>query len=283
MLARLALLALSAVAVAADESPEVRAARTYAVGLDVPLLELRRGAMLVDTCTHRLRRACSKEQRKLAAKSQTLVLLDALTLFPQRPTEDPAANITKARELEEKIAETSASVLRLANDYDRLVFARYNATLRVCPDDGPTSFREPTDELIRLDFAGLQALTGADLAAAHATLAEEESRIVEELRRAPPGDCVAQRMLGEYIMQLIYPKLQPWRDLEPKKATEPAIVFGPQPRKPEPVAPEPGVAQAMAGNFVTVVATELQLNVFPESASRIKAIADAVERANATQ
>lgn len=284
MLARLALLALSTVAVAAGESPEVRAARTYAVGLDAPLLELRRGAMLVETCTHRLKRACTKEQRKLAAKSQSLVLLDALTLFPQRPTEDPAANITKARDLEQKIAETSATMLRLAYEYDRLVFARYGATLKVCPDGDPAYFRAPTDELIRLEYAGMQELSGDALNAALAALAGEEARIVDELRLVPPADCAAQRNLGEYLMQVLYPKLQPWRDLDPPPTnTEPKIVFGPQPKKPEPVVPEPGVAQAMAGNFITVVATELHLNVFPESAPRIKAIADAVGKANAVQ
>jgi hypothetical protein len=78
-----------AAASAADETPEARAARFYAAGLEAPLLELRKGAMLVDTCTHRLRSACSKEQRALASKSQTLTLLDALTLFPQRPAEIP--------------------------------------------------------------------------------------------------------------------------------------------------------------------------------------------------
>jgi hypothetical protein len=286
MLARLALLALTTVATAAEESPEARAARFYAAGLEAPLLELRRGAMLADTCTQRLRGACSKEQRAMASKSQTLTLLDALTLFPQRPAEDPAAGVTRSRELAQKIEETSAAMLLAANAYDRLSLARYGATLRVCPDGDDPRFREALDELIRLDHTGLLGLSGEDLAAANASLAQEEAGIADALRREPVADCVAKRNVGEYLMQLLYPKLQPWRVEEPHDAgPPPGFEFG-KPKKKEKVVPEPPkreVAQAVTGNFIAVVATELQLTVFPESAARIKAITDEVQKASADQ
>jgi hypothetical protein len=286
MYVRLALLALTSIAAAANEPPEARAARFYAAGLEAPLLELRKGAMLVDTCTHRLRGACSKEQRALASKSQTLTLLDALTLFPQRLAEDPATGITKSRELAQKIEETSAALLTAANGYDRLLLARYGATLSVCPDGDATRFRESLDELIRVDHTGILGLGGEDLTAANASLAREEASIADALRTEPAADCAAKRNVGEYIMQLLYPKLQPWRVEAPHDAASPpGFEFG-APKKKKKVEPEPPkreVAQAVTGNFLTVVAMELQLTVFPESAARIKAIADAVEKARADQ
>jgi hypothetical protein len=275
-----------AVASAADESAEARAARFYAAGLEAPLLELRKGAMLADTCAQRLRGACSKEQRALASKTQTLTLLDALTLFPQRPAEDPAAGITKSRELTRKIEEASAAMLAAANAYDRLSLARYGATLRVCPDGDATRFRESLDELIRVDHTGLLGLSGDELVAANASLAQEEAGIADALRREPAADCVAKRNVGEYLMQLLYPKLQPWRVAEPHDADSPTgFELGP-PKKQKKVESEPPkreVARAVTGNFIAVVATELQLTVFPETAPRIKAIADAVGKAAAHQ
>lgn len=287
MYARFALLALTTVAAAADEPPEARAARFYAVGLEAPLLELRRGAMLVDTCTHRLRGACSREQRALASKSHVLTLLDALTLFPQRPAQDPAVGITRSRELARKIEETSAAMLTAANAYDRVLFARYGATLSVCSDGDATRFRESLDELIRVDHTGILGLSGEELAAADASLAREQAGIADALRREPAADCVAKRNVGEYIMQLLYPKLQPWRAEEPQAAnSQPGFEFGPPKKEKQTVEPEPPrreVAQAVTGNFITVVAMELQLTVFPESAARIKVIADAAERARGDQ
>jgi hypothetical protein len=278
-------LALSAVAAAAEETAEARAARFYAAGLEAPLLALRRGAMLIETCTQRLRRACTKEQRGLAAGSRTLTLLDALTLFPQRPAEDPVAGISRSRELAQKIEATSAAMQSSANGYDRLLFARFGATLRVCPGDDVTPFRESVDDLIRIDFTSFQALSGADLDRANAELAAEEAKVADELRRAPPEDCAAARKLGEYLMELMNAKLLRWnaaarREPEPEREFE----FGTPPRKKAP--PEPAdleVARAVAGNFVTVLATELQLTVYPDSAARIKSIADAVEKAASGQ
>src|SRR5688572_17878916 len=285
--AAIACLALSAATASADAPAEARAARFYAAGLEAPLLELRRGAMLVETCTQRLRRACSKEQRGLAAGSRTLTLLDALTLFPQRPAEDPAAGITRSRELARKIEATSVALQAAANGYDRLLFARVGATLQVCPDGDATPFRQSVDELIRIDFTSVQSLSGTDLDRAKAELAGDEAKAADELRRAPLEDCAAARRLGEYLMELMNAKLLRWnaaaqREHEPEP--EHKFEFGAPPRKKalsEPADLE--VARAVAGNFMTVVATELQLTAYPESAARIKAIADAVEKAAADQ
>ena len=117
MTARFALLLFicAASAAAAADTPKARAARFYAAGLELPLLELRNGLMLVQACSDRLRRACDAEQRELGANNHALLLLDELTLFPQRPTRDPAAGISKARELREKISEASAAFLVTGN------------------------------------------------------------------------------------------------------------------------------------------------------------------------
>jgi hypothetical protein len=280
----LALASLTAAAPAA-ETAEARAAKFYAAGLELPLLELRRGTLLVRACADRLQRACSAPQRELAARDRAIELLDVLTLFPQRPAHDPAAGITKARELAQKIDETSAALLRAANDYDRQLFARFGATLRVCPDDDATQYRQSIDDLIRSEFEGLQSLGGDELEQAKVELARDEARIAEDLRLAPPEDCAAARVLGVYLMELMNAKLLRWGSAE-HGGQKQSFEFGAPGKKKEEKVPEPPnreVAHAVAGNFVTVVATELQLTVFPETEPRIKAIADAVEKAGAAQ
>ena len=112
------------------ESPRTRAAHYYAAGLERPLMQLRRGALLSQACTTRLRSACTKEQRAFAAKNHTLALLDELTLFPQRPAEDPLAGVRRAADLRDEMAATSAALLAEANAYDRQLLVRYGAALR---------------------------------------------------------------------------------------------------------------------------------------------------------
>jgi hypothetical protein len=264
---------------AADETADIRAARFYAAGLELPLLQIRNGVMLVQACSGRLRRGCDEKQRELAADNRTLLLLDELTLFPQRLTGDPAAGIGKARELEQKIGEASLELLRAAGDYDRLLFARYGATLRACPNDDVTRFRESLDELVRLDLTGFQALADEEVAKAREIIARDAETLAATLRQSP-DDCVAARRLGEYLMQLMDSKLQPWSGEKNRVESAPkAFQFGAPPKVVEPTASEKlrqdrELAHAVAGNFVTVIATELQLTVFPESESRISAIAD---------
>lgn len=268
----------AAAATGANETAEVRAARFYAAGLELPLLQIRNGVMLVQACSGRLRRGCDAKQRELAANNRTLLLLDELTLFPQRVTGDPAAGIGKPRELQQKIGEASAELLRAAGDYDQMLFARYDATLRACPNDDATKFRESLDELVRLELTGFRALADEDATKAREIMARDAETIATSLRQSPE-DCVAARALGEYLMQLMDSKLQPWSGEKNRVETAPdAFQFG-APKVVEPTDSEKRrqdreLAHAVAGNFVTVIATELQLIVFPESESRISAIAD---------
>ena len=236
------LMFLGPLAAAAGETAEMRAARFYAAGLALPLLQIRNGAMLMQACSKRLRRACDKQQRELATN----------------------------------ISEASAAVLRAAGAYDRILFARYGATLRACPDDDVTVFRESLETLVRIDLTGFQSLADEELIEATGSIARDEESIAASLRQSAEA-CVAARKLGEYLMQLMDAKLQPWSG--EKKRVENAqgnFQFGVP--KVEPTASEKHrqdreLAHAVAGNFVTVVATELQLTVFPESESRIQAVA----------
>jgi hypothetical protein len=118
-------------------------------------------------------------------------------------------------------------------------------------------------------------MTGKDFEQAKMAIARDESALVEVLRRLPVEDCVAARTSGEYLMQLMHAKLQPWSDEDRRVANPtPAFEFGTQTAKPAPAAADSDVASAVAGNFVLVVATELQLMVFPETGVRIKALGE---------
>jgi hypothetical protein len=268
---------LAATASAADiaATPDTRAASYYAADLEHPLLRMRAGATLIGSCVGRLRRACNPEQRKLAAGNRTIALLDELTLFPRRLTEDVTAGIAKPRDLETAIRAASTALLREARAYDRHLLARYGATLRACPNGDETDYRASLDELTRLNLTGFQALAGDDLEQAKIAMAREETALVEVLGRLPVEDCVAARTAGEYLMQLMHSKLQPWSGEDRRVASQtPAFEFGSPAAQTEPAPPDPEVASAVAGNFILVVATELQLKVFPESEARIRALAE---------
>jgi hypothetical protein len=256
----------------AGEPAAVRAAQFYAQGLEQPLLQLRQGALLIQACKKHLRRACSREQRELAASDRTIELLDALTLFPQRPVQNPVDGIARPAELAGKIADTSTALLRVAGEYDRQLFARYGAVLQVCPAEDATTFRDSLVELVRIDLTGFQSLADEELARVSDAIAREESAWAAKLRTVPAEDCVGARKLGEYLMQLMHAKLQPWSGEDRRVANQtPSFEFG-SPEKPSPEVPRAEIAYAVAGNFVSVVATELQLTVFPESEARIRAI-----------
>jgi hypothetical protein len=280
MFARLTLLMLAGAAAAApaNESAESRAARFYAAGLEAPLLYIRNGVMLVKACATRLRRGCDKQQRELADNDRTLLLLDQLSLFPRPDALDPGLGIRRPQELRQKISETSAALFRAASEYDRMLFARYGATLQACPNEDAAEFRKSLETLVRVDLTAFQLLVGEDLVKAVESLERDEAAIAAGLRQSP-ADCVAARRLGEYLMQLMDSKLQPWSG--EKKHVENAktdFQFG-APRVVEPTDSEKHqqdreLAHAVAGNFVTVLATELQLTAFPESESRIRAVVD---------
>ena len=278
----LLLLLLCAVCAHAADSPRIRAAKFFAEGLETPLLQIRGGAQLLAACQERLRRACTREQRQSATEPNVLTLLDALTLFPQRLAADPAADVTKAAGLRQKIAATSESLLYAAADYDLAVFARYGAALRVCPEDGRPANQDALDSLIHVHVLRFQGVEMAKFDGVVAAMLRDEEALVIRLRELPPDDCAAARLQGEYLMELMNAKLQPWmKDELPADNGQPRFEFE-GPAKPKPQrTPEQDreLAHAVAGNFVIVVATELQLTAFPESEAPIKAIADAVERA----
>ena len=269
----LALLCLTTVA-SADETPRARAARYYAAGLETPLLELRRGVMLLDQCTTRMRRACSREQRELAARHRTLALLDALTLFP--PPSESAPDAKTPRELKDGMAAAGAALLRTAGEYNRLLIARYGAVLRACHADDDASQRESLATLTAIELRQFQALDGADLDAAVHEIADAEARATEAWRKTPPTDCDALLTQGQLLMEMLNAKLEPWTRQERRmaEAYRPFDFDAELKRKPDPALTRE-VTISVAGNFITVMATELQLTVFPQTAPRIKAIADA--------
>ena len=267
--------AIGGTTAAGDENPEARAARYYAQGLELPLLRMREGAMLVQACQGRLRGGCEKEQIRLATGNHVLALLDALTLFPQRLDADPLASVSKPRDLRQKIQGTSAALLQTAGEYDGKLLARYGATIAACPYETPTINSGSFETLVRLDLGSFQAL-GPELATATGRIAEETNSLADQWRKAPAEDCIAARNLGENLMELLAFKLQPWSQ-EAAPVYDHELTFD-QPKKEAPPAKSPAqdreLAHAVAGNFVAVVATELQLRVFPETAPRIKALAD---------
>jgi hypothetical protein len=277
---------------AADDAHQ-RAARYYAEGLEKPLLQLRAGAELVQSCGGRLRRLCSAEQRKLAAGFSIITLLDALTLFPQRLDADPTAGISTARAFADRVQATSAALLREAGEYDRELFARVRAALVVCPaTDGPAypNYLEGLEALERVHFEGFQALAADKLVAMREEQTKRAEALEQKMRAAPREDCEAARRLGEYLMQLMNSKLKPWQ--EPVQAAanpRREFDFDKPSRPPEVVkddawrARDRELAHAVAGNFVSVVATELQITVHPESETPLKEMAEAVEGANQTR
>jgi hypothetical protein len=273
------LLCACAMAAAAQDTPEARAAHYYAQGLERPLLQLRTGAQLVQACADRLKRACDQEQRRLAAGNRVLDLLDALTLFPQRLEAHPAASVSKARELRQKIGETSATLMREAGRYDLDLMARYGATLLACPpEDGVDTWLSGLVALRLIDLVGFQGMSAADAGVASSANIQAMGEESVAWRDRPREDCLAARKLGEYLMQLLDAKLQPWSNPPPEAGGDREFDFS-QPKKVEPrtAMNDPQkreLARAVAGNFVSVVATELQLIAVPESAPRIKDLAD---------
>ncbi len=274
--------ALAAAAVPATtevpaESPQARAARYYAEGLELPLMQLRRGALLLQICLRRLRTACSKQQRELAAKNHTLVLLDELTLFAPSRDADPAAGLTRAADLKQSIAATSDALLREANAYDRQLLARYGAALNTCPGDYDLeTYNRSLDALTSVELREFQGMTEPDYASALIAIGETKAEAMKKLRDLPAADCTAIAELGQLMMELMNFKLQPWTHEERRIAEQyRPLDFNAPPKPPTDDAPPVGLAHSVAGNFITVVATELQLKAFPATAPRIKAIAEA--------
>ena len=256
------------------DTPAIRAAKFYAAGLERPLMELRRGALLVRACG-KMRKACTKEQRELAAKSRTIALLDELTLFPERP-DDPVADVARASLLKDRISGAGASLMRAAGEYDRTLIARYGAALRVCPGDSGARYQESLEALTAADLGQFQGLEGAAYVEARTSIAAAEAEAAEALRKLPAEDCDAILTAGQLLMEMMNAKLEPWtRERRRVDNAKPVFAFDAARKPTSDDTPTRDVAVSIAGNFVTLVATELQLQVFPETAPRIKAIAEA--------
>lgn len=275
------------------DNADQRAARYYAAGLEKPLLQLRAGAQLIHSCGGKLRKLCSAEQRELAAGFSIITLLDALTLFPQRLDSDPTTGISTARAFADQLQATSAALLREAAEYDLELFARVRAALVVCPAaEGPAypNYLQGLDALTRVHYAGFQAVRLEKLAAKLDDQARRGEAMEQKMRAAPREDCEAARRLGEYLMQLMNSKLQPWQEeLRTTTNTRREFDFDQPTRAPEVVkddawrARDRELAHAVAGNFVAVVATELQIAVYPESETPLKELTEAVELAKQSE
>jgi hypothetical protein len=281
--AMLTIIACSAATLAAadspaltGESPAARAARYYAAGLELPLMQLRRGALLTLACTTRLRSACTKEQRAFA-HNHTLALLDELTLFPQRPAVDPVAGVNRAADLRDEMAATSAALLTEANAYDRQLLVRYGAALRTCPGDyDAQQYGHSLDALTAVELRDFQGVPERDYATVLVAMAAARQDAAEALRALPAEDCAAILDVGQLLMELMNSKLQPWTHDDRRIASQYRQFDFNDAMKPAPAeAPPPGLVHSVTGNFITVVATELQLKAHPETAPRIKAIAEA--------
>jgi hypothetical protein len=283
MIGRRALMIIACAGFAASAAPadsavdpaKVRAATFYAAGLELPLMELRRGVLLARSCHGRLRLACTREQRALAASSHTLALLDALTLFPERPADDPGDRAMSATALRERIIESGARLMRTAADYDRALIARYGAALRVCPGDFGPGYRESLEALTAVDLRQFQGLDGADYDAARRQISDAEAAVADALRTQPAEDCAAALDLGQLLMEMMNAKLEPWtRENRRMADANRPFDFDAALKPPADDSPTRDIATSIAGNFVTLVATELQLTVFPETGARVKALAD---------
>jgi hypothetical protein len=261
---------------AVAESVEARAARYYAEGLGRPLQQLREGAMLIQACRGRLRGGCDKAQIRKAGDDHVLALLDALTLFPPRLDIDPLASTSKPQQLREQIRATRAELLLSAGQYDLALFARYGATLLSCPPEGSIeAYLISLNDLRLLDLTTFQGLSAEDAVIANSANIETSSHEAAKWRDRPAEDCIAARGLGDHLMQLMTAKLQPW---SAPGNTGPREFDFDHPRSddasPAEAAPSRDLATAVAGNFISVVATDLQLRVFPQTAPQIKELAD---------
>jgi hypothetical protein len=238
--ALIALLAGGAPIARSSDTDELaaRAAHYYADGLEAPLLKVRAGAAIIETCRQRFRSKCSKWHREAADKARfTLEYLDALTLFPQRLASDPAAPLTQYADVVIALDTVNDDILKAAREYDHALFVRYDTTLRACPPDNLAQYRESLTALEQLD---VRAFGPADGSAAVPDIS--------------PEDCAATRDFGELLMTMMSAKLEPWR-------------------RGADAVPGAEATRSIANEFLFEVATELEVTVHPDSRPTFNAIA----------
>jgi hypothetical protein len=233
-----------------------RAARYYAAGLQQPLLQVRAGSQIVATCQGRFRAKCSKRHREAARRAGvTLEYLDALTLFPERPTTDPTTKLARYPDLIAALDQVNESIVRAAGEYDHALFARYGATLSACPPENLQEFRASLLSLAHQDFRMFGLESDDQRARVLQSVADQEASLAQTFGdAASPDDCIAARQLGELLMTMMSAKLAPW-------SLQAADV------------PDPDAARGIANEFLFQAATELELIVNPAARERLETIA----------
>jgi hypothetical protein len=232
--------------VCAETPVPAREVRFHAEGLERPLLLIRAANQLVRQCATRFRAQCSEKQIQTASSSVSVVdYLDLLTTFGAHVDQDPAKPVESYEQLQARLAAVGSLLLEEASQYDRKLFARFGATLRVCPPADVAEYRKSLAQLQELDLRRFAALADDDYSIALAHIELEETSLAEVMRRDwSSGDCVAARTLGDTLLQLLYQKLKPWMDV---------------PRAP----PNEDEARSATAYFMFLAAFELESRVNP--------------------
>jgi hypothetical protein len=209
--------ALCAVALAADQKADpkadmkARVARYYADGLEIPLLAMHTGTLVISECADRFAAECSERQKMAAAPDSESEILDLLTLFPLHVTSTPESRAKNYAEMRERLAWLSDQMLIHTASYDLLLFSRYGATLRACPQKDVAEWRESLQHMAAIEFKQFVGLEGQDLKDAVEKMVLEDIRLAGVIQRDwAPGECVAAQETGLTLLQFMYTKLEPW-------------------------------------------------------------------------
>ena len=196
----------------AETPAPAREVRFHAEGLERPLLLIRAANQLVRQCATRFRAQCSEAQIQTASSPVSVVdYLDLLTTFGARVDQDSAKPLENYEQLQVRLAAVGTLLLEEASQYDRKLFARFGATLRVCPPTDVAEYRKSLSQLQELDLRRFAALADDDYASSLANIELEEASLAEVIRRDwSAEECAAARTLGDTLLQLLYQKLKPW-------------------------------------------------------------------------
>jgi hypothetical protein len=201
-------------AAAADAKAEQKAriARYYAADLEPALLAVRIGIMIVSQCADRFASECTDGQKGAAAdKASKFAILDLLTLFPTRVDlkfDDPDRTYAQMRET---LSAMTDEVLKLAANWDLLLFARYGATLRACPPPDAADWRRDVAIFQGAEFTHFRLLSDREREDEIARMVIEELRLRDVIKKEwTPDECTAAQETGVKLLEHLYGKLQPW-------------------------------------------------------------------------
>jgi hypothetical protein len=206
-----------AAAPAAEKPPDFsRAVAFHAEDLRHPLLALRGGVMVLQECEVRLREKCSAAQREAAAAGQwTLRLLDTLTLFPENMSRDPAAPAVTYDQMRERLSYLREEQLIATQQYDKKLFARFGAALRICPPEKKDEYQEYLANMKDLDLRVFGGLTIDKFALELAAIDKDEVVLAGKLKAWPTAECINARRVGHELLNAMYSKLEPWMEKKP--------------------------------------------------------------------